>query len=73
MLHLVVVSPIKEKKRKEKEKNINNDLGVFPVMTLTAIGLSSFHSLKPYFATVLLSMNIPVVLLSRSAFTMTSS
>jgi len=27
MLHLVVVSPIK---RKEKKKNINNDLGVFP-------------------------------------------
>jgi len=31
MLYLVVVSPIrKEKKRKEKKRNINNDLAVLP-------------------------------------------
>jgi len=30
MLHLVVVSPGKKRKRKEKKRNINNDLAVLP-------------------------------------------
>ena len=38
---------------------------------LTAIGLSSFCSLKLCFVAVLLSINIPVAPLSKSTFTMT--
>ena len=40
-----------------------------PSIFLTAISLSSFCSLNPYFAAILLSINIPVVPLSKSAFT----
>ena len=42
-----------------------------PSTFLTIIGLSSFYSLNPCFAAILLSINIPVTLLSKSALTIT--
>ena len=44
-----------------------------PSIFLTIIGLFSFYGVNPYLAAVLLSMNIPIVLLSKSAFTVTPS
>ena len=44
-----------------------------PLTFLTIIGLFSFYSLNPCFATVLLSINIPIALLSKSALTVTPS
>ena len=44
-----------------------------PSTFLTFMGLSSFYSVNPCFATALLSMNIPVAPLSKSAFTVTPS
>jgi len=43
-----------------------------PSTFLTVTGLSSFYSLNPYSATIFLSINISVVLLSKSAFTVMS-
>ena len=40
---------------------------------LTITGLSSFYSLNPCFAAIFLSINIPVVPLSKSAFTIMPS
>ena len=42
-----------------------------PSIFLTIIGLSNFYSLNPCLAAILLSMNIPVAPLSKSAFTVT--
>ena len=44
-----------------------------PLTFLTIIGLFSFYSLNLCFATVLLSMNISIALLSKSALTVTLS
>jgi len=63
VLHLVVVSPIK-RKRKRKEKNINNDLAVLPshdtMRQQSREILCSFHKKKTY---ILLELYIILLLL----------
>jgi len=44
-----------------------------PSIFLTTTGLSNFYSLNLYLAVIFLSINIPVVLLSKSTFTVTPS
>ena len=52
----------------------NGPLLLFVLSTfLTGIDLSNFCSLNPFLAAVLLSINIPIALLSKSALTVTPS
>jgi len=46
MLHLVVISPKKKEKRKEKKRNINNDLAILPshdTLCISSCDQSSKH------------------------------